>query len=302
MLNFANFSLQDLETVKPYFNFQQSRICDDTAGVAAMWKDYFHTEFAVSGGSLFLKLHFASGVTAFQMPLGGDCESALSEIERYCRENSLPLIYCNVPDHALSLLRSRYPGAFVQPSRTWSDYLYHTEDLMNFKGRKYDGQRNHIHRFQRLYPDGHFTEITGTNLPRVQQFYHILLTTHEKDSDFARAESAMVEQVLKYYDDYGQFGGFLETGGQIAAFSIGERVNDTIYVHIEKADTRYMGVYQVIVQEFLRHFARPGDLYVNREEDVGDEGLRKSKLSYHPAALLTKSTVIADLPSGSKGT
>jgi hypothetical protein len=294
MLNFANLTLQDIKTIKPYFHFQQSRICDDTAGVVTMWRDYFHTEFAVSGNSLILKLHFGSSITGFQIPLGKDWIAALGQIELYCRKNSLPLIYCNVPDYALPYLRNRYPGAFIQPSRTWSDYLYRTEDLLNFKGKRYDGQRNHIHRFQKLYPDYQFTEITEENLPRIRQFYHFLSAVREKPGKFAQAESTMVEKVLECYAEYGQFGGFVETGGKIAAFSIGERVNDTIYVHIEKADTRYIGAYQVIVQEFLKHFSCTGDIYVNREEDVGDDGLRKSKLSYHPVALLTKSTLIAN--------
>jgi hypothetical protein len=106
-------------------------------------------------------------------------------------------------------------------------------------------------------------------------------------------ESDKVGELLENYGQYGLFGGFLTVGGEIVSFSVGERVNDTVFVHVEKADIRYTGVYQVMVQEFLKHFAREGDLYVNREEDVGDEGLRKSKLSYHPAELLEKSVVRA---------
>jgi hypothetical protein len=296
MLIFKDLTLQDFSVIEPYFHSQCSRICDDTPGVAVMWRDYFHIGYAVSGGSLILRLRFASGITAFEMPLGGDESTALAELECYCRAAGLPLVFCNVPDCSLPLLRSRYPAAFIQPSRDWSDYLYLTEDLLNFKGKKYDGQRNHIHRFQKLYPGYRFCEITADNLARVQEFYREFREENEKESELARAESAMVAEVLQNYAAYRQFGGFLEAEGNVVAFSIGERVNDTVYVHIEKADTRYMGVYQVIVQEFLRQFARPGDLYVNREEDVGDEGLRRSKLSYHPAELLTKSTVIAGAP------
>ena len=296
MLIFKDLTLKDLPEITPYFRYQCSRICDDTPGVAVMWRDFFHTGYAVSGGSLILRLRFASGITAFEMPLGGDENAALSELEAFCLQENLPLVFCNVPDCSLPRLRLRYPGAFIQPSRDWSDYLYLTEDLVNFKGKKYDGQRNHIHRFQKLYPDYRFCEISADNLPRVQEFYRALREENEKDGELARAESAMVGEVLQNYEAYRQFGGFLEAAGSIVAFSIGERVSDTIYVHIEKADTRYMGVYQVIVQEFLKHFARPGDLYTNREEDVGDEGLRRSKLSYHPAELLTKSTVIAGAP------
>ena len=296
MLHFTDLTLQDLNTIEPYFRFQQSRICDDTPGVALMWRDYFHTTFAVFGDSLIFRLRFASGITAFEVPLGGDTAAALEQIELFCKASGLPLVYCNVPDCSLPILRERYPDVFIQPSRDWSDYLYLTEDLLNFKGKKYDGQRNHIHRFQKLFPSYSFTAIIPDNLSRVQEFYRAFAAENEKDGELARAESEMVSEVLAHYEAYRQFGGFLEAGGKILALSIGERLNDTLYVHIEKADTDYIGSYQVTVQEFLKRFAEPGDLYVNREEDVGDEGLRRSKLSYHPTALLTKSTVIVEAP------
>ena len=70
--------------------------------------------------------------------------------------------------------------------------------------------------------------------------------------------------------------------------SVGEIIKDTLYVHIEKADRSYEGSYQMIVREFARHNVTEDVKYINREEDVGDEGLRKSKAIYHPIELLEK--------------
>ena len=295
MLNFAPLPLGDIPTVQPFLRYQQSRICDYSIGGIFMWRDYFHTRFAVYEGTLLFQVRYLSGATAFTVPLGPDrqaCLAAVEQLELFCRENDLPLVYCTVPENAVAKLRERYPDALIQPSRDWFDYLYRTEDLVAFRGKKYDGQRNHIHKFRKMFPDFAFEEISPENLPRVRAFYDDFAYRYEKPGDLAQEESDKVKELLRAYDRYGQFGGVVTTGGKIVAMSIGERVNDTLFVHVEKADIEYPGVYQVIVQEFLKHFAREGDAYVNREEDVGDEGLRRSKLSYHPVALLEKSTVL----------
>ena len=295
MLNFTPLTLEDIPTIKPFLKYQQSRICDYSIGGIFMWREYFKTRYAIFRGALLFQVRYLSGVTAFTVPLAPDpedCTAALEAIEQYCREKGLALVFCTVPENILPKFRQRYPSAFIQPSRDWFDYLYLTEDLVAFRGKKYDGQRNHINKFRKMFPDYAFTEITAENLSQVCEFYDNFAELYEKPSELAREESAKVKELLRNYEKYGMFGGIIIAGGKIAAMSIGERVNDTLFVHIEKADIRYPGAYQVIVQEFLKYFAREGDTFVNREEDVGDEGLRKSKLSYHPTALLEKSVVL----------
>ncbi len=297
LLHFKTLTLSDIPVVKPFLKWQDSRICDYSIGGIFMWRDYFKTYFTIYRNTLIFKVKYLGGVMAFPVPIGENPAAAMDQIEDYCRRNGLPLIYCTVPAGALPALKRRYPALSAEPNRDWFDYLYRTEDLLSFRGRKFDGQRNHIHRFQRLCPGYSFREITDGNLDAVRSFYAQFAEEHQKASPVAREESAKTMELLERYGQYGLFGGFLWTGDRIAGVSIGEIVGDTLFVHVEKADTRYTGVYQVLVQEFLKHFATERTVYVNREEDVGDAGLRKSKFSYHPAALLEKSTVRA-FPGG----
>jgi hypothetical protein len=109
-----------------------------------------------------------------------------------------------------------------------------------------------------------------------------------KDSEYFREERDAVFEVLRNYEAYGFFGGVLRDAGEILAFSLGETVGDTLFVHIEKANPQRRGAYQAMVNEFAKRFAGPGVKYINREEDCGDEGLRRSKLSYHPCRLVEK--------------
>lgn len=293
MLNFKTLALSDIPTVRPFLRRQNFRINDYSIGGIFMWRDFFKTYFCVFRDTLIFKVNYLDGITAFPIPIGKDPEAALGQIENYCREKSIPLIFCTVPEESLPTLKRRYPDFSVKSDRNWSDYLYRTQDLILFRGKKYHGQRNHIHQFQRRYPNSQFEKITAENLDGVRSFYEEFARSHPMDSPVGREESAKVSELLDHYSLYGLYGGCIRVEGRFAALSVGETVGDTIFVHVEKADTRYEGIYQVLVQEFLRHFATDGTPYVNREEDVGDEGLRKSKLSYHPVALLKKNTVRA---------
>jgi hypothetical protein len=108
------------------------------------------------------------------------------------------------------------------------------------------------------------------------------------ENDVYNEEYLKTIEVLENYDVYRAIGGLLRVNGEVIAFSIGEILNRVLFVHIEKADISYRGAYQVINNEFAKHFCTDDILFINREEDVGDEGLRTSKKSYHPRGLLNK--------------
>lgn len=111
---------------------------------------------------------------------------------------------------------------------------------------------------------------------------------YHKDSASAQAEEGCVREFLRDFAAYAPLAGLLRVNGRVVGFSAGEIVGDTLIIHIEKADIAYEGVYQALVNEYAKCFVTPGVRYINREEDAGDEGLRRSKESYHPVRLLEK--------------
>ena len=140
-----------------------------------------------------------------------------------------------------------------------------------------------------LYTDWNFEEITAQNIPEIIEFTKgFTFNSSEKDED-ANKELELCCEVLENYDAFGMFGGALRVNGKIAGYSIGEIIGDTLFCHIEKADISYHGAYQMVTNQYLQMYAQGDDVkFVNREDDCGDEGLRKSKLSYHPVVLLEK--------------
>jgi hypothetical protein len=290
MLSFTKVGLKDMEILRPWFAAAGERSSDCTAGAAVMWRDFFQTEYALHGASLILRYQLQDGGTSFNMPLGGDTAAALREIEAYCGAGGVPMRLCCVTEKDLALPRALYPVE-ASSNGDWSDYLYLAEDLRTFSGRRYNGQRNHVNAFKRAYPDYRLEEARPEDMEELRSFYTHSGRVDCKDSLYFREEQKIVFDVLERYEDYSALGGILRAGGGVVAFSMGEVVGDTLFVHIEKADFKCRGAYQVMVQEFARRFAGPGVVYVNREEDCGDEGLRRSKQSYHPCQMIRKYTV-----------
>lgn len=120
----------------------------------------------------------------------GDAGAALAAIEQYCGDKELPLVLSVVPEDKASQLVLRYPRVTVISERPWKDYLYHTEDLAQFAGRRYSGQRNHINKFRRDYPDAAFVALTDPNDPRLTAFWADYEAEFHKTGPLAKQELA----------------------------------------------------------------------------------------------------------------
>ena len=295
MLSFQRLNLCEIPVIQPFFTYSLSRACDNTIGGTFMWRDYFETEYAVFHGTLIFKVRYIGGQTAFSLPLGPDVEGSLAEIAAYCHSERLPIVFCTATEEDLAVYSRVFPHMRRTLNADWSDYLYSAADLISLAGRRFSGQRNHINHFRREFPDSRFEPMGPDNLPEVLGFFHKMAAAVDKGTRIFREEQDKTLELLTHFGEYGMFGGLLRARGDVCAFAVGEKVKDTLFVHVEKADSAYKGSYQVIASELPKYFATPEIVYVNREEDVGDEGLRTSKLSYHPAFLLEKYTVEVEL-------
>ena len=266
----------------------QCRICDCTIGGTFIWRDYHNTEYAVEDDVLYLKVTYPE--PAFTPPRSSkepDKES-YDRIVKYCKERDIQARLCSVSEPILQRIIGMYPGSKTWTDRAWSDYLYVSSDMTDLAGRKYSGQRNHINRFSREHPQWSYERIAEDNLPEVRAFYEKYAREHLKDSMTYNEGDRKALEALDNLGTYGLFGGVLYVDGEVIGVSLGETVDDTLYVHTEKANIEYHGSYPMLVNQFAKMFVTEGTEYINREEDDGVEGLRTSKLSYHPTALLNK--------------
>lgn len=292
MIDFKMLELSDIPLLRPYFSMQSDRICDCSVVSVFMWRDFFETAYTIVNDTLIMRVRSTDGRIGFTCPLGKDITGALELINEYCIANDLLPEFYSVGESRVHYIEEVFGAVTTDFDEDWQDYLYKAEEHINMPGKRFHRIKNRINRFKKLYPEYVFEKITSDNIAAVRAFYEGYSRHTDKESDTYREEERKVFEVFEHYDEYGVFGALLRIGDKVIGMAMGEIVNDTLFVHIEKADVNYDGVYQVIVQEFARMYATEVE-YINREEDCGDEGLRQSKQSYRPVEMLKKYSVKA---------
>ncbi len=290
MLTFTPITADNAHLLRPYYENCDYRLCEYSIGVKLMWRGYLNAEFAIAAGCLIVR-SCTGGRCQFDFPIpgeGGDVDQALTLLERWCTETGRRLVLAPIPEAQAASLISRYPAIHLRNERAWKDYLYRTEDLAEFAGRRYSGQRNHINKFRKICPDAEFVELNEQSTPLLEDFWARYEGEFRKgDSDMALSELQNAKAMFSLLSTgYFRAGGLMD-GGRLIAVSLAEKCGDTLQIHIEKALYSYSGVYPTLVQAFARHFG--GDVtWLNRQDDAHDKGLRTSKLQYLPAELGSK--------------
>ena len=291
-INFKRLTIEDIVEMQRYFACCNWRISDYSAAFKLMWQKHFALDFAYVEGCVVFREYY-QGRTYFHFPMElaeGDAKKAVDAIEKYCRENNIRIHYTCVPREKIMCMVERYGSEMrMTNSRRWRDYMYNAEDFITYGGKKFSGQRNHVNKFKKLYPDFCFEELSGKDSERIADFLKEFSSRQlAKGTVMAREELEGVYELLGYIDLLKLKCGALTVDGKIIAVSIGERCGEQLIIHVEKALTEYQGAYPMMAQQFAAHFAVDSVKYINREDDSGDPGLRKSKLQYNPVALVDK--------------
>lgn len=283
-MEFKKITLGDVSALRPYLKGQY-RSCDYSVLGVFMWADRFGYEYAIEDDVLFMRERSRhGGEYDYLLPLGEGTLYGRVQLlaEKLGHFPALSL----VPDAALEELGAFEFDAVEEPDI--ADYVYNAEDLAYLAGKKYSKKRNLIHQFEKLYPDHSLVPISADNTHLIAE-----CCRHDWDSpdasELARYENDHTREVLVDYAAYGCTGYALLCGDEIAAFCIGEVAGDTLIVHIEKAKREYKGAFQMINHLFAQTELEQNSIkFINREDDVGDEGLRQAKQSYFPAFMLKK--------------
>lgn len=176
----------------------------------------------------------------------------------------------------------------IEPLRDHFDYIYNTNNLISLNGRNYHAKRNHLNRFK---SENHFTyrQLTSDLIDQCIEFSDKWCQLYQCESNNAlQAEWNAIRDALCNFKHLQFTGGVILINDNVEAFALGELLNkSTAVIHIEKANIAFHGIYTAINQLFCEHNWK-STLFVNREQDLGDEGLRTSKNSYHPHKLVEK--------------
>ncbi|MBQ7383801.1 MAG: DUF2156 domain-containing protein [Clostridia bacterium] len=288
-MEFKKVTLDDIEGLKKGLADYRGRICDISPANLVFWRDYYDISVYLGDDGIAVRFGDMDGVVSYW------CEANRPLIEKIIAHEGGAARFSCLSQEETDFFFQNYSCGELLHERDWDDYLYRAEDIMTLAGKRYCGQRNHINKFNKLYPDAKFVEITAQNAEAVKKFcYGYFHEFGRERAEVAGYEEDLLYEQLDCIERYSQHTLVIFIDEAVAGFSIGETVGDTLIVHTEKADTRFAGIYPALVRAFAERYATEGG-YINREEDCGEAGLRISKLSYHPTEIRKKYSLVARL-------
>lgn len=232
----------------------------------------------------------------YTFPLGkGDVAKALAEIEKDAKECGERLQFAFVTEEQKEVLENAMPARFCYSSDAGdSDYIYLRSELASLSGKAFHKKKNHFSKFVRTYPDYKYYEIGACNIYDAQKVADAWYYEHLQDEDASQlAEYKAIKEALESFEELGLIGGIIYVNDSPCAMTIASKINEnTVDVHFEKAVGEYAlnGGYAAINKLFSEKL--DGVTWLNREEDIGIEGLRKAKLSYRPKIMLKKYSAV----------
>lgn len=280
MLEFQKPGIKDKEWVKECFGKNNIVDCEYCFGNLIIWSEIYKMEICHYKDFFISRSPDGDGGYSFCFPKGeGDYDEIISLIEKEYEKVS----FFGLNSRDCKILKEiRKESYEISSDRDMFDYIYKVSDLAQLKGRRYHQKRNHIAFFENNY-DWQYEKINDQNINEC------LLMNEEWEKDNKEkikmgiaSEEIAIKNAVKYYKELDFVGGLIRVDKKVVAYTFGERLSDNIFcTHFEKAFASIRGAYPMINREFARNELSSFE-FVNREEDMGIEGLRKAKLSYHP--------------------
>lgn len=298
-LDFHYLTLDDMQSVQKVTLSAGRRNCNFTFANLIGWQFWFYTEVCVCQEIVILRFNLDSR-RAYMV-----CSAtppSMQLLEMLCVDASdagSELLLMGLEDDYAAHIQQLLPEKVtVIPCRNQYDYIYLRQELAEVKGKKLKAKRNHINKFLSEHPNFRYVPLTPDLFDECRALEERWLSEVSREdvsnSFTTDAERRAMETVFLHWDRLNMQGGSIYVNGQMIAFTYGTAVtNDTFDVCVEKADRHIDGAFNIINQQFASHLPEQF-VYLNREEDMGLEGLRKSKLSYHPHILLSYNNVQID--------
>ena len=296
MINFKQVELSDKKDIDSCLSSNTYRACDFCFTNLYAWNAKFKTLFAIKNKTLFLRFNEMDGNTYYMMPIGHmPLKDAFDLIIKDAEENKFPFQMKGISLRMWEAIEKEMPGRFRYiHDRNNDEYIYLSEKLIKLSGKKLQSKRNHINRFKADNPDWQYFPLTEKE--QLDECVRMLDEWEEsvesRVDKSPRYDYIATRLMLEHFDYLGLRGGAIRVNGKIVAFTLGEPLTaDSFVVHVEKAFGDMNGAYTIINQQFIEHEASEFT-YINREEDMGVENLRKAKMSYYPDILLEEGILL----------
>ncbi|TFG04999.1 MAG: DUF2156 domain-containing protein [Promethearchaeota archaeon] len=296
--------ITDKELIGRYLRLYPPIISELTFTNLFIWRNYYYYQFIEYDDHLVIfsvdyfrkrkKSLSARSNTLFCLPpIGPTPEKVIHEIFTSIADVEIHRIPISLSERICAERKSSYQGfkVLIDPDN-W-DYVYKREKLLTLAGRKLYRKRRWLNRFLEKYPAHEFHLFSEEWLEACLklQIEWCDMTECRANEDLIAEQEAILE-AFNHYSELDFRGGLILLDGKCIAYTLGEKLNeDTAVIHIEKALSEYDGAYQAINNSFVTKCCRDVN-FINREQDLGDPGLRKAKQSYYPDFMVEKSVLV----------
>lgn len=284
-MNFKKIELADAGILQPFLIGTNELTCELSFVNLLLWQPLYNNCYCIEDGILYLK-SYDDNIVTYSLPFG-DLKTGFEEIAKHSG-TPYPDIWAQEGPR-FQKFKELYGKYYdIYESRNEFDYIYNSLDLINLSGKKYHSKRNHISSFSKQF-DWHYEDITTNNIDLVKECAKIWYEQNSaRMDDELKTEMHGVDIMINNMQTLNIKGGAIVIDNKVVAFTLGSPINEKIYnIHIEKALEDFETAYTVINREFAARNLNDYK-YINREDDLGIEGLRKSKLSYKPEIILPK--------------
>lgn len=284
-MEFKKITVNDKSIIESFTKSLGDNNCETDFINLLLWQNLYGISCAVSDNALLIKIENPK-CTMYSIPFG-DIKAGLNALLK-CENGAYPVIRAQQGARFEKFCKEYGDIYDITELDEGVDYIYLREDLALLKGKKYHAKRNHISAFSKQF-DWSYEEIDKSNLADVRTCAEKWYKEHaDRFTKEMGAERDGVNLIIDNLEALGVKGGAIRVAGEIVAFTFASFINDeAVDIHIEKALTEFSTAYTVINNQFAQRLPQTVK-YINREDDLGLEGLRKAKLSYHPAVMLKK--------------
>lgn len=295
MLEFKKINIKDISKIYLYTKKLESYFCEHNFVDIFIWKDYYKTEISFDENFLYIRIR-VNNEYIYLFPIGnGNILNAINKIEKIVKFCKYKIISINTKQK--KLLNEKMPNKFLYlESRNNYDYIYLSNDLITLNGKKFHSKRNFVNRFKKIHDTKWSHEaINEQNKDLIIEFFDKWCFINKVNLNEFSGEKHALLLAINNFNDLKLKGEILYLNNEVIAFSIGNQFNNNMFViQFEKANSNIIGSYQMINFIFAQKYCN-NTCYINREEDLGIEGLRKAKMSYNPAFLAEKYTAIRNI-------
>lgn len=288
MFNFKTPEISDYDWAKEALKSKGPVGSEKGFATIYLWHHAFGTTISNYHDDLVIR-YVDDEYFAYVLPLKSNNARELIDLAMEdAKTSNKKIMISDLYEDTIAILEKEYPNRFkIIETDYLHDYIYTAEKLAALPGRKLHRKRNHLTKFKRLYPDYQVFPLSKNDAPLVMEILNQWITENDYPQDY-EAEQTAIKRAMENFDTLGLCGAYITIENVPVSFVIAEKLNEeTLDLHFEKALGKYDGLYAAINNEFAKMMLGKFT-YLNREEDLGLEGLRKAKQSYYPDILLKK--------------